>query len=69
MILEHGKKRIAVEFKSSKAPTVTRGFWNAIEDLKIKEAWIIAPIEGMYPIKAGVNVSGLANFVQRINDA
>lgn len=69
LILEHGKKRIAVEFKSSKAPTVTRGFWNAIEDLKIKEAWIIAPIEGMYPIKAGVNVSGLANFVQRINDA
>jgi hypothetical protein len=68
LILEHGIRRIAVEFKSSKAPAVSRGFWNALEDLKIKEAWIIAPVEGTYPIKPGVNVSNLANFVQQIKD-
>jgi hypothetical protein len=66
LILEKGRRRIAVEFKSSKAPAVSRGFWNALEDLKIKEAWIVAPVEGVYPIKAGLNVSGLAHFVQHM---
>lgn len=63
LILEQGKRRIAVEFKSSKAPAVTRGFWSALEDLKIKEAWIIAPVEEAYPIEAGINVSGIAHFI------
>lgn len=63
LILEKGIKRIAVEFKSSRAPVVTKGFWNALEDLHIKEAWIIAPVDGSYPVKEGVNVSGLANFI------
>jgi predicted AAA+ superfamily ATPase len=66
LILEKGRNRIAVEFKCSKAPTVSRGFWNALEDLKIKEAWIIAPVDGVYPVKPGVNVSGLAHFIQHV---
>jgi len=66
LILEKGRNRIAVEFKSSKAPTVSRGFWNAIEDLKIKEAWIVAPVKGVYPLKPGVNVSGLVQFIQHV---
>jgi len=64
LILEQGKRRIAVEFKSSKAPDVTKGFWGALEDLKIKEAWIIAPVEEAYPIKAGINVSGIDHFMR-----
>ena len=63
LVLEKGRRRIAVEFKASKAPVVTKGFWNALEDLKIEEAWIISPIQGSYPIRNGVNVSGLDHFI------
>jgi predicted AAA+ superfamily ATPase len=63
LILEKGRKRVAVEFKASKAPVVTKGFWNALEDLNIKEAWIICPVKDSYPIRNGVNVSGLGHFI------
>lgn len=64
LILEKGRKRIALEFKSSKSPVAARGFWNALEDLSIKEAWIIAPVDGSYPVRKGVSVAGLSHFVQ-----
>ena len=63
LILEKGMKSIAVEFKSSKAPAVTKGFRAALEDLNVKEAWIIAPVEGSYPVKEGTMVSGLKDFI------
>jgi uncharacterized protein len=63
LILEKGRRRIAVEFKASKAPVLTKGFWSALEDLNIKESWIISPIKGSYPIRDGVNVSGLNHFI------
>jgi predicted AAA+ superfamily ATPase len=33
LVLEKGQQRIAIEIKSSTAPKVSRGFWNAIEDI------------------------------------
>ncbi|MBU4388549.1 MAG: ATP-binding protein, partial [Proteobacteria bacterium] len=51
LVLTKGRKKIACEFKASTAPQVTRGFWNALDDLKISEAWIIGPVKEAYPIK------------------
>ena len=68
LILAKGKRTVAVEFKSSKAPTLTKGFWSALEDLKIDDAWIIAPIEGSYPVEDGVRVSGLVHFVRHMTE-
>jgi len=66
LILIKGRKKIAVEFKSSKAPTVTKGLWNALEDMNIQKAWIIAPVDESYLIKEGVTVSGLDYFIQHV---
>jgi uncharacterized protein len=66
LILIKGRKKIAVEFKSSKAPTVTKGFWNALEDMNIQKAWIIAPVDEPYLMKEGVTVSGLDYFIQHV---
>jgi len=63
LILEKGKKRFAVECKVSTSPTPNRGFWNAMKDLKIKEAWIIAPVKETYPLENGVKVAPLQEFV------
>ena len=63
LILEKGKKRIAVECKVSTSPSPNRGFWNALKDLRIKEAWIIAPVKDTYPLENGVRVAPLQTFI------
>jgi hypothetical protein len=36
---------------------VSKGFWNALSDLSIKEAWIAAPVKEPYLIAKGVTVA------------
>ena len=66
LILEKGGKTVAVECKASMSPEVNRGFWNAIEDLKLKEAWVIAPVREAYPIGKNVTVSPLWPFLRKL---
>lgn len=66
LILERGRRRIAVECKASSAPTLSRGFWTALDDLKIREAWIVAPVEEPYPIREGVMVTSLSGFLAAV---
>jgi len=66
LILSKGKKKIACEFKASKAPTLTKGFWAALDYLNTDEAWIIAPINEPYPIKKNVMVAPLNYFLNHI---
>jgi len=40
-----------------------RGFWNAMKDLRIKEAWMIAPVKDTYPLENGVRVAPLQTFI------
>jgi uncharacterized protein len=56
LVLEKGRQRLAIEIKASTSPEVKRSFWNALEDLQIDKAWIVAPIEASYPYKQGVQV-------------
>jgi len=63
LILEKGRTRIAVECKTSPAPQVTQGFWNAIRDLDISEAWILAPVKEAYPISKGVVTAPPEHFI------
>jgi predicted AAA+ superfamily ATPase len=64
LVLERGRKRIGVECKASAAPQVTKGFWNSLKDLDIREAWIIAPVKEPYPIEKGVIVTPLPAFLK-----
>jgi hypothetical protein len=66
LVLEKGKKRIGIECKASAAPQVTKGFWNALEDLQIKEAYIVAPVKEPYPIHKQVTVTPLKYFLNNI---
>ena len=63
LLLMKGRKVIAVEFKSSRAPSVTRGFWNALDTLNVTEAAIVAPVEEPYSIKKNVTVCGILDLV------
>lgn len=66
LVFTKGRKRIAVECKASSAPEVGKGFWNALRDLEIKEAWIIAPVKESYPIERGVFVINLMDFLTKV---
>lgn len=59
IVLELGRRRVAIECKASSTPEVTRGFWTALQDLSIKEAWVVAPFSESYPIGKGVRVAPL----------
>jgi hypothetical protein len=67
LVLTRGQRRIAVECKASSAPEVKRGFWNALKDLGIKEAWVIAPVTESYPIEKNVFVAGLGEFLSAVD--
>jgi uncharacterized protein len=64
LIMEKGDRKIAIEFKASRAPKTGKGYYETIRDLQINEAWIICPIEENYQIKRDVNVSGLSYFLE-----
>ncbi len=66
LILEKGKRRIAVECKVSTSPGLNRGFWNAMNDLKFEEAWVIAPVKETYPAERGVMVASLQKFIDQL---
>jgi uncharacterized protein len=65
LVLERGRRRIGIECKASTAPVVTRGFWSALDDLGIDEAWIVAPVDAPYPIRSGVTVTPLNLLLER----
>ena len=66
LVLEKGRKRLAVECKFSAAPEVGPGFWNSLEDLKIDKAWIVAPVKEGYPLSKGVTVSPIGDCLRSL---
>ena len=66
LVLEKGRTRIGIECKTSAAPEVGQGFWKALSDLAIREAWIIAPVRESYPIGKDVIVAPLSELLKRL---
>ena len=67
LILTKGQRRVAIECKASSAPQVRRGFFNALKDLEIKEAWVLAPVSGSYPLKGEIFVSAPVEFLKNFS--
>jgi predicted AAA+ superfamily ATPase len=56
LIVEHRARTVAVEVKFSSAPKPARGFWQALRDLHIEQAYVVAPVARRYPLAEGVDV-------------
>lgn len=54
LVLERGARRVAIECKLSSTPKPSRGFWEALRDLDIHEAYVVAPIPEPFPLADGV---------------
>jgi len=66
LILEKGNKRVAIECKGATSPNLSRGFWNAVSEVKFQEVWVIAPIKEAYPIEKGVMVAPPHRLVEHL---
>jgi hypothetical protein len=58
---------VAIECKASSAPQVRHSFFNALKDLEIKEAWVLAPVSGSYPLKGEIFVSAPVEFLKKFS--
>ncbi len=66
LILERGNKRVAIECKVSTSPHLNIGFWNAVSELKLKEVWVVAPVQEAYPIEKKVMVAPLHQLIEHL---
>jgi len=69
LVLRRGRRVLAFELKSATVPRVTKGFWNALEDIVPDEAFVVAPVKERYPLKNGMMVTPLHDIVTRFVDS
>jgi len=68
LVLKKGLRRIAVEFKASKAPKIGKGFHLALSDLKIDDAIVVAPVDNSYPVTKKITVMPLSEAITKIRE-
>jgi len=61
-VVELGDRRMGFEVKFSSAPKVSKGFWQAREDLQLAHTGIVAPVAQGWPVQEGVSVMGVAEI-------
>ena len=64
LLMVKGSRRLAVEIKAGKAPTLKRGFWTAMEDVQATEKYLIAPVDSAYTMKGDIKVTHLSGFLK-----
>ena len=52
LVVETGSRKIAFEVKFSSAPKVTKGFWQACDDVGVDAAYVVAPVQTGWPMKS-----------------
>jgi hypothetical protein len=65
-IMKYGKKTIAFECKASKAPTLSKGNYNAINDISPLKTFIVAPVEKGWPQKKGIEVISVSDVIFQV---
>lgn len=56
LVVQAGQKTIGFEMKFSSAPKVTKGFWQACEDVGVARAYVVAPVRNAYRLADNVEV-------------
>lgn len=67
LILKKGSRMVAVEFKATTSPSLSKGFYMAIDELEIKESYVIAIVDEPYPIKNNVIITNLEHFILKMS--
>ena len=66
LVLDKGGKTSAFEIKASSSPKVSRGFYESLKDIEPERAYVVAPVEGMYPASGSVTVGNTAAVIEEL---
>lgn len=65
-VLEYGIKSVAIECKASKAPSLSKGNYNAINDIDPVKTFVVAPVNKGWPMKNGIDVVSVSELISQI---
>ena len=68
VVVEIGQRKIGFEAKFSSAPTVTKGFWHACDDLQLDAAYVVAPVAEGWAMKAPASVISVMDIVHKLQN-
>ncbi len=51
LVVERGSLKIGIEIKFASAPKLSKGFWHALDDLQISQAYVVAPVPRRYMLE------------------
>ena len=66
IIVTHKNKTYAIECKATVAPSISKGFYKAVEDIQPDKQFIAAPVSKSYFMKKGIEVVSLSDLIQRL---
>lgn len=66
LVLQRGRRRLAIECKASTAPQLTPDFHRATEDLRPESTWVVAPVREAYPVGKTITVTPLPVLLQTL---
>jgi hypothetical protein len=66
VVMKYKQKVFAIECKASVAPKLTRGNFNAIEDIKPDKTFLAAPVKEGWKMTKGIDVVSLSELIQNI---
>jgi uncharacterized protein len=65
-VVEIGQRKIGFEAKFSSAPTVSKGFWHACDDLQLDAAYVVAPVPEGWAMKAPAHVISVMDIANKL---
>ena len=68
LVLRKGRRILAFELKSATVPRVSKGFWNALDDISPDKVYVVAPVKEAYPMKNGVMVRPLPEIISMLQE-
>ena len=65
-VVEMGQREIGFEANFSSAPQVTKGFWQACEDLQLDAVYALAPVTENWGVKKPARVISGRDIAQKL---
>ena len=57
LVVDLGSKKIGFEIKFSSAPKLSRGFWQACDDIGLEHAYVVASVPQGWPLRSAARAS------------
>ncbi|MCK5821310.1 MAG: ATP-binding protein [Bacteroidales bacterium] len=67
-ILRYNNKLFAIECKASASPSLTKGNYRCINDLKPDQTLIVAPVSSGWKVKSGITVVNQDELLEQLSD-